>query len=369
MRRSCSSVLWFFVFAYVITGAGMCVNFYALRPLPGATEISSQTMPWLPYAPYVLWVGPCFSALLMTLYLYGLPGVRRLVLRLAPWSVGGAWLVLAVCLLPQLDLDGLASLFGLQQPVGGVASIADLVFLASLVGLLIVLALRGPAGIRRLASRLRPWLLGQGWPVLAVCLLLPLGVVVLPVKIMAALGVAVPHLRWEGWPNYLYTAVIGGGFLGPGLFEEIGWRGFALPHLQRRYSALVSSLILGLVWSCWHFPNFFFFTPTKLAIFVPMGMVMSVIYTWVYNSTGGSLFAVVVLHGATIAPGKLFAGGDAGGSLTRGVITGLLCVVVAVWLVWRYGAANLSWRDRVVAEPPNPALHLSPAATSGSGSS
>ena len=369
MRRLRFPVLWFFVLAYVITGVGMCVNFYALRPLPGATEISSQTMPWLPYAPYVLWVGPCFSALLMTLYLYGLPGVRRLVLRLAPWSVGGAWLVLAVCLLPQLDLEGLASLVGLHQPVGGVASIADLVFLASLVSLLIVLALRGPAGIRRLASRLRPWLLGQGWPVLAVCLLLPLGVVVLPVKIMAALGVAVPHLRWEGWPNYLYTAVIGGGFLGPGLFEEIGWRGFALPHLQRRYSALVSSLILGLVWSCWHFPNFFFFTPTKLAIFVPMGMVMSVIYTWVYNSTGGSLFAVVVLHGATIAPGKLFAGGDAGGSLTRGVITGLLCVVVAVWLVWRYGAANLSWRDRVVAEPPNPALHLSPAATSGSGSS
>jgi len=347
MRRSCSSVLWFFVFAYVITGAGMCVNFYALRPLPGATEINSQTMPWLPYASYVLWAGPCLSGLLMTLFLYGLPGVRRLVSGLGPWSVGGAWLVLVVCLLPQLDV----------------------VVLASVVGLLMVLCLQGVAGIRRLASRLRPWLLGQGWPVLAVCLLLPLGVVVLPVKILAALGVAVPHLRWEGWPNYLYSAVIGAGMIGPGLFEEIGWRGFALPHLQRRYSALVSSLILGLVWACWHFPNFFFFTPTKLAIFVPMGMVISVIYTWVYNSTGGSLFAVVVLHGATIAPGKLFAGGDAGGSLTRGVITGLLCVVIAVWLVWRYGAANLSWRDRVVAEPPNPALHLSPAATSGSGSS
>jgi len=80
--------------------------------------------------------------------------------------------------------------------------------------------------------------------------------------------------------------------------------------------------------------------------------VISVIYTWVYNSTGGSLFAVVMLHGATIAPGKLFAGGDAGGWLP-GVITGLLYVVIAVGLVWRYGAANLSWRDRVMAEPPN----------------
>jgi membrane protease YdiL (CAAX protease family) len=291
MRRSCSSVLWFFVFAYVITGVGMCVNFLAFRRLPGGTPINSQTLPWLPYAPYVLWAGPCLASLLMTLFLYGLRGVGRLALRLCPWSVGRAW------------------------------------------------------------------------PVLAVCLLLPLGVVVLPVKILAALAVSVPHLSWEGWPHYLYGAVIGEGLIGPGLFEEIGWRGFALPYLQRRYSALVSSLIIGLVWAFWHFPNFFFFTPTMLAVFVPMGIVMSVIYTWVYNSTGGSLFAVVVLHGATIAPGKLFAGGDARGSLPRGVITGLLCVVIAVWLVWRYGAANLSWRDRVVAEPPNQALHLTGAAS------
>jgi membrane protease YdiL (CAAX protease family) len=79
-------------------------------------------------------------------------------------------------------------------------------------------------------------------------------------------------------------------------------------------------------------------------------MVMSVMYTWVYNSTGGSLFAVVVLHGATIAPGKLFSGRELRDP--AGVITGLLCVVIAVGLVWRYGAADLSWRERVV-EPAN----------------
>jgi membrane protease YdiL (CAAX protease family) len=342
-------VLWFFVFAYVITGVGMCVNFLVFSRVPGGTPINSQTIPWSPYAPYVLWAGPCLSALLMTLFLYGLAGVRRLAVQLSPWSVGGAWLVLAVCLLPRLRV-GLA-----------------VVVLTSLVGLPIVLWLRGPAGIRRLVHRLRPWLLGKGWPVLAVCLLLPLGVVVLTVRILAALGVAVPPLSWEGWSNYLHGAVIGGGLMGPGLFEEIGWRGFALPHLQRRYSALVSSLIIGLVWAFWHFPNFFAFTPSMLAVFVPMGMVLSLIYTWAYNSTGGSLFAVVLLHGATIASGKLFAGPAAGVSLGQGVIAGLPYAVIAAGLVWRYGAANLSWRDRVVAEPPNTALHLTPAATSGSG--
>jgi membrane protease YdiL (CAAX protease family) len=345
MRWLRSPVLWFFVLAYAITGAGMCVNFHALRGHPGA-PFNSQTFPWLPYAPYVLWAGPCLASLLMTLVLYGLPGVRRLAVQLSPWSVGGAWLVLAVCFLRQLAL----------------------VVLASLVGLLIVLCLHGPAGIRRLASRLRPWLLGQGWTVLAVCLFLPLGLVVVTVKALATLGVAVPPLHWDGWFSYLYGAVIGQGFIGPGLFEEVGWRGFALPHLQRRYSALVSSLILGLVWAFWHFPNFPAFTPSDLPVFVPRLIALSVIFTWVYNSTGGSLFAVAVLHGAIDTSGSLLGGADMG-VLPLEIVIDAALAVIAVGLVWRYGAANLSWRDRVVAEPPDPALHNPPAETSVSGGS
>jgi membrane protease YdiL (CAAX protease family) len=273
-----SPVLWFFVLAYAITGVGLCVNFLALRGLPGGTPINSQTMPWLPYAPYVLWAGPCLAGLLMTFLLYGLPGVRRLVFRLSPGSVGRAW------------------------------------------------------------------------PVVVVCLLLPLGVVVLTVRILAALGVAVLAPSWGGWPHYLYGAVIGQGFIGAALFEELGWRGFALPHLQRHYSALVSSLITGLVWAFWHFPNFLAFTPSMLAAFVPKVIAMSLIFTWVYNSTGGSLFAVVLLHGAIIASAMLFVGPDDGASLREDVIDGLLYALIAVGLVWRYGAANLSWRQRVVAE-------------------
>lgn len=277
MWRSRFPVLWFSVLAYGITGVGMFLNSLAFRRLPGGTPIDSHTLPWLPYAPYVLWAGPCLAGLFMTLFLYGRPGVRRLVLRLSPWSIGRAW------------------------------------------------------------------------PVVAVCLLLPLGVELLTVAILAALGVAVPLRSWGGWPHYLYGAVIGEGLIGAALFEEIGWRGFALPHLQRRCSALVSSLIIGLVWALWHFPNFVAFTPSMLAAFVPRLMALSLIFTWVCNSTGGSLFAVVLLHGAIIASSKLFEGPDAQVSLRQDVIGGLLYALIAAGLVWRYGAANLSWRDRVVA--------------------
>ena len=283
-QRLWPPVLWFFVLAYGITGIGMWVNSLALPRLPGM-PIDFQTLPWLRYAPYVLWAGPCLAGLLMTLFLYGLPGVRRLALRLNPWTVRRAW------------------------------------------------------------------------PVLAVCLLLPLGVV-LAVRILAALGVAIPPPSWRRLPHYLYDAVIGEGLLGAALFEEIGWRGFALPHLQRRYSALVSSLIIGLVWTFWHFPNFPAFTPSLLAVFVPKIMALSLIFTWAYNSTGGSLFTVVLLHGAINASASLLALPDPNDKLAemrQEVVIVLLYAVIAVGLVWRYGPANLSWRDRVVAEPPAPA--------------
>jgi hypothetical protein len=56
-------------------------------------------LPWLPFAPYVHWAGPCLASLLMTLFVYGLPGIRRLAVQLTPWSAGPAWPMLAVCLL------------------------------------------------------------------------------------------------------------------------------------------------------------------------------------------------------------------------------------------------------------------------------
>ena len=355
MRPARSPVLWFFVLTYAISVVGMCVLYlYLARRLPGWT--------WLPYAPYLTGTGPSLAGLLMTLCLYGLAGIRRLAFQLSPWSVGGAWLVLlllAICLLMQLKV------------------VFPVLVLASLVGLLIVLCLHGRAGIRRLAFHLRTWLLGQGWPVLAFCLLLLPGVTFLNFQVRAMFGEAVPPLS-PGWlKDYLYVAVIGQGFIGAGLFEEIGWRGFALPYLQRRYSALVSSLIIGVVWACWHIQNYFALDPfpvfvdpfpwTEVAVLVLGGMLYSVFITWVYNSTGGSLFAVVLLHGTSIAVGKIFSRNDQPQQSAIPQWLGMLLellpyLVIAVGLVWRYGAANLTWRDRVVAEPPNQRLKLTGAA-------
>ena len=90
-------------------------------------------------------------------------------------------------------------------------------------------------------------------------------------------------------------------FLGGPLGEEPGWRGFALPRLQKRNGPLWGSLVLGLLWAGWHFPLFFtgVWTPPTLAnmvMFTLMITALTVIMTWVFNHTGGSLLIMMLMH-------------------------------------------------------------------------
>ncbi len=88
-------------------------------------------------------------------------------------------------------------------------------------------------------------------------------------------------------------------FSGP-ISEEMGWRGFALPRLQERYSALKSSLILGVIWCCWHIPLFFTTGADQMSIPFPIYLVLvltlAIFLTWLYNNTQGSLVITVMGH-------------------------------------------------------------------------
>jgi len=81
--------------------------------------------------------------------------------------------------------------------------------------------------------------------------------------------------------------------------EEMGWRGYVLPRLQSKYNALVSSLILGVIWSVWHLPKFFGTGSSEgrsFFWFTVFTMSVAVLYTWLYNNTHGSLLLVVLFH-------------------------------------------------------------------------
>ncbi len=84
-----------------------------------------------------------------------------------------------------------------------------------------------------------------------------------------------------------------------GLGQEPGWRGYALPGLQEGRSAFWASILLGLLWSLWHLPLLFIegAAPAGVPVAWLMALVVpfSVMLTWLYNSTDGSLVLVVLM--------------------------------------------------------------------------
>ena len=82
--------------------------------------------------------------------------------------------------------------------------------------------------------------------------------------------------------------------------EEPGWRGFALPRLQERYGALGASLGIGAVWAVWHYPLFLTGQARNLtgnfALYAVVVCALSVLLTWLYNATGGSVLLAMLFH-------------------------------------------------------------------------
>lgn len=87
-------------------------------------------------------------------------------------------------------------------------------------------------------------------------------------------------------------------------WEEYGWRGYLLPELQRRFSPLKAALIVGLVWGPWHLPKQLILTTASpglvktIALFMIQIILISVLLTWVFNSSGGRLLPAVLFHGS-----------------------------------------------------------------------
>jgi uncharacterized protein len=133
---------------------------------------------------------------------------------------------------------------------------------------------------------------------------------------------------WMILPSILFMFFIGGGE------EEFGWRGVALDALQGHWPALSSSLVLGLIHGIWHLPLFFirgtgqYYLP--LWLFLVTTPAISILATWVYNSTGRKLFAAWLFHATLNAANGVFplfpnaANTDQSGFL-------ILCGLTWVW--------------------------------------
>lgn len=233
-------------------------------------------------------------------------------------------------------LGGLA-FFVLDLGVSGLA-----LGTAALTGVALVLTWRAEGTVRPLLRQVLRWRVGLGWYAAAFAVpLLALGFVLVA---GALLGTEV--LAPEPVGIGLALLLLPMNFAVGGL-EEPGWRGYALPRLQRIWPALTATLVLGAIWMLWHVPLFVVANPMFESIpfgaYVVVGVSSAVTYTWLYNSTGGSVLLVMLLHAV-----KNTTLGYLAPTLTAWMIFAAAWVLIAGLLVAAFGWRDLASRPRHV---------------------
>lgn len=207
---------------------------------------------------------------------------------------------------------GPGGILGTKQVSEG---LMPLVYLATLLGpsvagLVMTGLVEGKAGFRTLWSRLFSWQAGLGWYAIAL--------LIAPVMITGTLFVlslispvfSPAIVAADDKVGLLLMGIVMG--LAVGLFEELGWSGFALPKLRLHYGVFTTGLILGILWGLWHLPLFVgsvrssgsippaLYLCVLLFSFLPAYRVLMV---WVYEHTG-SLSSMVLMH-APLAASQL----------------------------------------------------------------
>ena len=170
-------------------------------------------------------------------------------------------------------------------------------FAPSLVALWITARTEGRPGVSALLRRVVQWQVGARWYLFAIGYLPAI-----------KLSVALVHRVMTGsWPRFgtepWYIIVVAIAISTPvQAGEEIGWRGYALPRLAGRFGFARASILLGLIWSCWHLPIFFLRGADKYGQSFPVWtlqvVALSVAITWLYAHTNGSLLLSMLMHSA-----------------------------------------------------------------------
>ncbi len=213
----------------------------------------------------------------------------------------------------------------------------------ALAAIIVAALATGRTGLRKLFGSLGQWRVGIQWYVLV--LLLPAGMWLAGrvLDMLLRRSYELESVLSQVGPQYAMMLPFFIIFALPSaLGEEIGWRGFALPRLQGKYSALVSTVILGLLWALWQLPHNIGQgqTGTALLLGVLSILPLTVLFTWVYNSTNGSLLLAWLFHAALIITGYLLAPLP---TYSDDIFLWLVAIIVVIVA----GAANLSRQQRV----------------------
>jgi uncharacterized protein len=229
-----------------------------------------------------------------------------------------------------------------------------------IAALIVLMFTHGRSGVRELLGRMVRWRVGLGWYAAAFLLPTVLALVAVYTNVLLMDAAAPSGEELGKWPLIVLLFPLLLVFDGP-LGEEPGWRGFALPRLQAGRSALVASLVLGVIVVLWHVPKLILdptFRPVPFALFTIAG---AVLFTWIYNSTNGSVLLTTLFHGSINAiGGQFFFSMFSGEDLTKlWWLTAAAYCAAAIVVVAVAGPEHLSREHNKEEERAQPAVATS----------
>ncbi|OLC27386.1 MAG: hypothetical protein AUJ02_07670 [Chloroflexi bacterium 13_1_40CM_3_65_12] len=233
--------------------------------------------------------------------------------RLVGWWIAAVFGITALGMVPlfiyRVDLSRLT--FSSSVPLMLGLGIELTAFAPALAAILVVALFREKRGIRRLLRPVLRWRVGAIWFLVAA-----LGSTLIFIAADATRAVLHAPLPnpWFTFPGFASMGFLVGALLAGAFGEEVGWRGLGQARLQGRFSALSAAALVGVVWTVWHLwpvvaPGGLDGTTWADALLTLVRLTaLSVLFAWLYNSTGGSLLIVMVAHagydvGVNLVPG------------------------------------------------------------------
>jgi membrane protease YdiL (CAAX protease family) len=227
----------------------------------------------------------------------------------------------------------------------------------SAASLLLTGLVYGRAGLRDLLSRLLSWRVGARWYAVAL-LTAPLLMTTIPLALSLFFPEFLPGvLTTDDKASLLLLGIPAG--LGAGIFEELGWTGFAIPELRRRHGVLATGLIVGVLWGAWHLPVNFWSSgdpsgALSLALLLhsvlfSVGILPAyrVLIVQVYDRTG-SLLVATLMHTSLTTSNVIFVPLATGGHL----VTWSLVLAAALWVT--VAAVAVGNRGQLSRQPLTP---------------
>ena len=219
-------------------------------------------------------------------------------------------------------LSGLLLLLHFVFPAAGGYAVSFPQYAPTLGALVFCLLTGSPAAFTDILKRLKPQRAYFKWYACAV--LLPVSLIALSALPLPMLGL--PYQPWGGDALFYILNIV---FMLFGCFgEEIGWRGFLLPTLLKRFSPFAGSLIIGTIWGVWHIN--FSYGILGFLLFTVTTIELSIIFTWIYNQTSGSVLAMGIFHLLLNICSRLWHWGRFGVTLyaVQAVVFGIAYVII-----------------------------------------